>query len=171
MNHRKGNKSKRFLKRVLALCCTLSLLLSPLSALAEPALEGNGEGAGGGAATQVVVGGPRANKTGWLVYMVDSAGKQVGQTRVLYSSGERPGSNCFKYGLTAFGVSANGFIGTDWAGDYWQPAEPFTTSGSGNGSAIKSFLVQEGQELRHLNVVERLFGETIKKQYANESGE
>lgn len=171
MNCKKENRNKRFLKRALALCCALSIIVTSMTALAAPTVEGNGEGDGGGQATQVVVGGPRANKTGWLVYMVDSAGRQVGQTRVLYSSGERPGDDYIKLPVTAFGVPTNNFRGTDWAGDYWQPAEPFTTSGSGNGSAIKSFLVQEGQEVRHLNVVEKLFGETIKKQYANESGE
>ena len=80
-----------------------TLLLCGTIVSAEPSVGGSGTGGNAGSATIRIVGGPTSDKTGWLMYIIDGQGNQISDTKIFYSTNQRPGSNYIFYPKTRFG--------------------------------------------------------------------
>lgn len=141
-------------------------MMPDMETRAEPSVGGNAGSDSGGAATQVIVGGPKAAHTGWLFYLIDNNNHQVSDTKVAYVSGERPNAGRIDFGSTRFGGSTNGYV--ENAVISWSPAEPFTTSGGGNGTRIKQDILT-GK--KNLQIVDDYFPSFTEQYVSKEPGD
>ena len=142
------NNVKKRKHRLLLLLMIFVLLLAVPGRSARAANDsistgGSGTGDDMGQSTTTVVGGPKSTHTGWLVYIVDGKKNQISETKVFYSSSERPPSNCQTYEITKFGKSFS-FRQDDGEAEW---GEPFTTGGAGRGATVKSYMLSNDQVL------------------------
>ena len=99
---------KKFIKQCMFLFLIFFLFTPTINAQATTG--GNGGGDDGGEGSQKVVGGPYYTHTGWLTYIIDENNNQITDTKVFYSSSDRPSSSCELYQTTKFGGSTNNFV-------------------------------------------------------------
>lgn len=156
------NRVKKYLLIGFSFICLL--LIPVLITHAEPGMGGNADGSGGGSGTKHVVGGPYYPRTGWLVYIVDEeSNAQITETKVFYSTGERPPSSCIWYPATRFGGSSKNYTPDGVA--EWNPPTPYGDGGVPHGSAVKSFMLKENYALKF---VDQVFGTAVLEAFTKE---
>lgn len=129
-------------KIIIHLLLLITLVLLPANLVhAEPTAGGNADEGGGGSGSKHVEGGPYFTRTGYLIYIVDENGNQLTDTKVFYSSSERPPSNAMFYPVTRFGGSSNNYV--EYRQANWTPPYPFSDGGTPNGSVTKSFFLKD----------------------------
>jgi len=97
----------------------------------------NADSSDGGSPTTNIIGGPSSIHTGWLCYIIDSQPQQISETKVYYSSSDRPDKSTVSYNYTRFGKKINfsSKLECPWF-------SPFDAAGNTNGAKIKNMLLQ-----------------------------
>lgn len=151
---------KKTLRNILLAIALLVITLPFTSYLMTETVyaEGNGEGDDAGESTGSLVGGPKVERAGYLVYIVNEDGVPVTDAKRLINGEYNWGKNYLRPRIGGGTVTVSNYK-YEWG-------QPYTGSADGRGTEIKQwFLQMDGNHMRGVSVIDNLWGAEVGKAF------